>query len=63
MPIYCPLGPPNFTVTTFIEDCSRSDPGRPDAEADFLKRLPTSDVVVWTDGSVPSSLGAGGAGI
>jgi len=27
--------------------------------ADFLRSLPTSDVVVWTDGSVSSLLGAG----
>jgi len=50
-------------VTTFIEGCSRSDPGRSDTAADFLRSLPTSDVVVWTDGSVSSPLGAGGAGI
>jgi len=29
----------------------------------LLRILPTTDVVLWTDGSVPSSLGAGGAGI
>jgi len=51
-------GSPNFIVTTFIEGCSRSDPGRSDTEANFLRSLPTIDVV-WTDGSVPS----GGAGI
>jgi len=60
--ILCPhfrLKHANFTVTTFIEGCSRSHPGRSDAAADFL-RLPVSDVVVWTDDSVPSLLGAGG---
>jgi len=31
---------------------------RPDAVADFSRRLPASDVVVWTDGFVPSPLGA-----
>jgi len=46
-----------------MESCSRYDQGQPDAAADFLKRLPTSDVVVWTNGSVPSPLGAGGAGV
>jgi len=44
-------------MTTFTEDCSHSDPSRPDATADFLRRLPASDEVVWTDGSV-SPLGA-----
>jgi len=58
-----PWTPPNFTVTTFIEGCSRSNPGRPDAAADFFRSLPTSEVVVWTDGSVPSPLGPGGAGV
>jgi len=50
-------------MTTFIEGCSRSDPGRSDTAADFLLSLPTPIVVVWTDGSVSSPLGAGGAGI
>jgi len=36
MPIHFPLGPPNFTVSTFIEGCSRSDSGQPDAAAEFL---------------------------
>jgi len=49
---------PNFIVTTFIEDCFRSD-----AAADFLRRLPAFDVVVWTDGSVPFLLDAGGANV
>jgi len=55
--------PPNFTVTTFIESCSRSDPGQSDAAADFLRSLPTSDAVVVTDGFVPSPLGSRGAGV
>jgi len=58
-----PWTPPNFTQTTFIEGCSRSNPGRSVTAADFLRSLPTTDVVVWTDGSVPSPLGAGSAGI
>jgi len=44
-----------------IEGCFRFDPSRPDAAADFLKGLPGFDVVVWTDGSVSSPLGAGDA--
>jgi len=58
-----PLRPPNFTVITFIEGCSRSDPGRSDVAADFLRSIPTTDVVVWTDGSVPSPLVAEGADV
>jgi len=42
---------PNFTLTTFIEGCFRSDPGRSDAAADIFRRLPASDEVVWTDDS------------
>jgi len=59
VPIHSPLDPPNFTVTTFIKGCSRSDRDRCDTAADFLRCLPTTDVVVWTDGSAPSPLGAG----
>jgi len=63
MPIHSPLDPPNFTMTTFIECCSCSNPGRSDAAADFLRSLPTFNVVIWTDDSVPSPLGAGGASV
>jgi len=58
---HSPLDPPNFTVTTFIEGCFCSNPDLNDAAADFLRRLPACDVVVWTDGSVRSPLGVGGA--
>jgi len=51
---------PNYTVTTFVKGCSRSDPSRPNIAADFLGRLPASDVVIWTDGSVPYPLGVEG---
>jgi len=62
-PSFLPWTPPNFTVTTFSEVCSCSDPGRSDAAADFLQSLLTSDVVVWTNGSVPSPLDTRSAGI
>jgi len=45
--------PPNFTVTTFIEGYSCFDPDRSNTAAKFLRSLPTTDVVVWTDGSAP----------
>jgi len=54
VPIHSPLDTPNFTVTTFIEGCSHSNPDRSDTAADFLRNLPTTDVVVWTDSSVPA---------
>jgi len=52
----------NF-ISSKAAPCSRSNPGRSDAAADFLRSLSRSDVVVWTDDSVPSPLGAGGAGV
>jgi len=58
-PSTSPWRPSNVTVTTFIEGCSRFDAGQSDAAADFLRRLPTSDVV-GTDGSV---LGVRSAGV
>jgi len=47
----------------FIEGCSRSNPGRSDTAADFVRSLPATDVVIWTDVSVPSPLSTGGVGI
>jgi len=38
---------------------SLSNPGRPDAVVDFLRRLPASDVFIWIGDYVPSPLGAG----
>jgi len=50
----------NFTVATFIEGCTCSDPAwLTDAASDFLRRLPASDVVLWPDGSIPYNLVAG----
>jgi len=58
-----------FRPTTWKSsgDCTitmmrRRDVGEDATAAEFLKRLPTSDVVVWTDGFDPSTLRAGGAG-
>jgi len=61
--IHSPLEPSKITVTTFNEGCSRSDPGRSNAAGYCLSILLTSDVVVWTDGSAPSPLSAGGADV
>jgi len=38
-----------------------SDPGQPDAADDFLRKFLASDVVIWTEGSVPTPLSARGA--
>jgi len=48
-----------------MEKCSRTDPGLFDTAADFLRSLPTTDIVVWIDDSLsvefspPPSLGRG----
>jgi len=53
-----PLGPPqNFTVTTFIEGCTRFDPGRSDIAADFL-RCSSSSSLSYLAGLVSSSFPA-----
>jgi len=58
MPIHSPLEPSKLHLTNFIEGCSCSN-----TIADFLRRLLTSDVFIWTIGSVPSPLSAGSAGV
>jgi len=47
----------------YSKGCSRSHPGRSDTAADFLQSFPTTDVIVWIGGSVPSPLSIGGADI
>jgi len=58
---HLPWAPPNFTVTTFMEGFYCSDPAK--APADFFRILFASDVVVWTESSIPFTLGAGCTGI
>ena len=64
-PPFAPWFPPNFEVTAHIPNCSRSDPSdRRQASAEsHLDSLPPVDVYIWTDGSVPTNFGPGGAGI
>ena len=65
----CPPCPPwnlpSFTVeSTLSTPCSRSDPphSRQGAALTHLDSLPTHDLVLWTDGSVPFPFGKGGSG-
>ena len=61
--IMCPHFPPwtatHFTVSPFIPDCT----GNSTAQLQSASSLPPSDIQVWTDGSVPSLFGPGGAGV
>ena len=66
----CPPCPPwnlpSFTVeSTFSTPCSRSDPSffRQGASLAHLDSLPTHDLVLWTDGSVPFPFSKGGSGV
>ena len=42
---------------------SRSCPTRHEPAKSYLGSLPSTDIPVWTDGSVPSAFGPGGAGV
>ena len=65
--ITCPPFPPwsttHFTVSPFIPDCTGSSTARLQIASSRLSSLPPSDIQVWTDGSVPSLFGPGGAGV
>ena len=61
-----PWNLPSFTAeSTLSSPCSRSDPphSRQGAALAHLDSLPTHDLVLWTDGSVPFPFGKGGSGI
>ena len=66
----CPPSPPwnlsSFTVeSTLSSPCSRSDPplSRQDAVLALFDSLPSHDLVLWTDDSVPFLFGKGGSGV
>ena len=65
--ITCPPFPPwsttHFTVSPFIPDCTGNSTARLQSASSRLSSLPPSDIQVWTDGSVPSLFGPGGAGV
>ena len=53
-PLYC---------FPFIPDCTGNSTARLQIASSRLSSLPPSDIQVWTDGSVPSLFGPGGAGL
>ena len=53
--------PPHGTQP--IPDCSGNNTARLQSASSRLSSLPPSDIQVWTDGSVPSLFGPGGAGV
>ena len=68
--VACPPCPPwnmpSLTVeSTLSSPCSRSDPphSRQGAALAHLDSLPSLDLVLWTDGSVPFPFGRGGSGV
>ena len=65
--IMCPPFPPwtttHFTVSAYIPDCTDNSTARLQSASSRLSSLPPSDIQVWTDGSVPSLFGPGGAGV
>ena len=65
-PLFPPWNLPSFTVEwTLFSSCSRSDLAlsRQGAALAFLESLPSHDLLLWTDGSVPFSFGKGGSGV
>ena len=65
-PPFLPWNLPSFTLeSTLSSSCSRSDPplSRQDAALAHFDSLPTHDLVLWTDGSVPFPFGKGGSGV
>ena len=61
-----PWNLPSFTLeSTLSTPCSRSDPPHSSQDAAFayLDSLPSHDLVLWTDGSVPFPFGKGGSGV
>ena len=63
MPPFPPWTTTHFTVSPFISDCTDNSTARLQAASSRLSSLPQSDIKVWTDGSVPSLFGPGGAGV
>ena len=62
-PPFSPWSTTHFTVSPFIPDCTGNSTARLQTASSRLSSLPPSDIQVWTDGSVPSLFGPGGAGV
>ena len=63
MPPFPPWSTTHFSVSPFIPDCTGNSTARLQTASSRLSSLPPSDIQVWTDGSVPSFFGPGGAGV
>ena len=63
MPPFPPWSTTHFTVSPFIPDCTGNSTARLQSASSRLSSLPPSDIQVWTNGSVPSLFGPGGAGV
>ena len=62
-PPFSPWSTTHFTVSPFIPDCTGNSTARLQSASNRLPSLSLSDIQVWTDGSVPSFFGPGGAGV
>ena len=62
-PPFSPWTTTHFTVSPFIPDCTDNNTARLLSASSRLPSLPPSDIQVWTDGSIPSLFGPGGAGV
>ena len=64
-PPFPPWNPPTLTVNTSIPHCSKATPQqeRYDLAVQHIQSLEHTGVTLWTDGSVPSLFGQGGAGV
>ena len=63
VPPFPPWTATHFTVSPIIPDCTSNSTARLQSASSRLSSLPPSDILVWTDGSVPSLFGPGGAGV
>ena len=62
-PPFTPWTATHFTVSLFIPDCTGNSTARLQSASNRLSSLLPSDIQVWTDVSVPSLFGPGGAGM
>ena len=62
-PPFPPWTATHFTISPFIPDCTGNSTARLQSASTRLSSLSPSDIQVWTDGSVPSLFGPGGAGV
>ena len=53
----------HFTVFPFIPDCTGSSTARLQSASSRLSSIPPSEIQEWTDASLPSFFGPGGAGV